>query len=289
MIESSIIPISFQTWLESNFPSLEDKRNVQFLHIFPESFLEHEYYRKTYQNVPNVFYISDQLTFSSPWLLDFSNFTSLEELTIEGQKLISLNLSSNLRLKKLRVPNNLLRIIEWPNFNPEAGLPTLKEIILVNNNLTGRDLSIFSNFPNLTSLFIGTNDRTRIKQDIYNRWTGSLEKISNLVNLQHLDINATDVFTGTEHLPTCKLVHFTFGIMGREKAGVKRLQNKLKRGLNRTFDKGETIDDWATEGTFPTGVQNFAKSEEKINLIRQWQDKWKEELPSQAQIEVWKH
>jgi len=146
-MKNSIIQISFQTWLESIFPSLEDRISVQKFHIFPESFLEYEYHQKTYQNIPNVFYISDQLVFSSPWSLDFSNFNSLEELTIEGQKLISLNLSSNLRLKKLRVPNNLLRIIEWPNFNPETELPTLKEIILVNNNLTGRDLSIFSNFP----------------------------------------------------------------------------------------------------------------------------------------------
>jgi hypothetical protein len=81
--------------------------------------------------------------------------------------------------------------------NPEK----LKHLTLANNNISQQDLSVFSKFVNVTHLFIGNDGEDKIKQGIYNRWTGSLEPLKNLTKLKKLCIESTDIDSGLEFLP----------------------------------------------------------------------------------------
>src|SRR6185436_18296578 len=97
----------------------------------------------------------------------------------------------------------------------------LEVIEIINNNFETCDISVFSNFSNLKTLKIGTRDRDRIRDGIYNRFCGSLKHLQDL-NLNELGLDATDVDSGLEYLPTNELNFLTFGSCGREEARVKK-------------------------------------------------------------------
>jgi hypothetical protein len=84
---------------------------------------------------------------------------------------------------------------------------------------------------------LGTDSFERISQNIYNRYYGSLELIKNLNQLEELDLNATDVESGLEYLPTQNLKLITFGDKGKIQAKVNALKKTLEFDEQLTSSK----------------------------------------------------
>ncbi|CAG8455788.1 26230_t:CDS:10 [Gigaspora margarita] len=102
----------------------------------------------------------------------------------------SLNLSDFVNLTRLSCFHNKLTELDL------TGLTKLE-----NNNLPEQDLSVFGRFSNLEYLYIGNGDKNKIKQNIYNHFTGSLKPLKNLTKLKELNISNTDIDSGLECLP----------------------------------------------------------------------------------------
>ncbi|CAG8502264.1 1802_t:CDS:2 [Gigaspora margarita] len=160
--------------------------------------------------------------------LDLSSFINLESLKIDKNYLSKLILAGCQHLESIEADGNLLREIVLP-----LRTDHLERVYLTNNNFPVQDLSIFSNYTNLEILFLGTDDETRIRRGIYNR-------LSQLSNLEELDINATDIDRGLEYLPTNRLFNFTFGNQGRVGAGVDCLKSVLENFAE--LEEGETME-----------------------------------------------
>ncbi|CAJ0842085.1 10740_t:CDS:2 [Entrophospora sp. SA101] len=109
--------------------------------------------------------------------LDLSSLVNLKQLNIHNQKITRLSLSGCSNLIDIAVDDNELEIIDFPVDGQQ-----LSDIRLTNNNILSRDLICFTNFRNLKFLYLGT-DQDGLRQDI----------------------NATDVDSGLEYLPTEKL------------------------------------------------------------------------------------
>jgi hypothetical protein len=163
--------------------------------------------------------------------LDLSDFVNLKKLNCSENKLTSINLSNNKKIEFIDCSDNLLTDIDLSHQNPE----NLQGIIIQNNNLSLRNLSIFSRFVKLENLFIGNDDEEKLEQDIYSRFHGSLEYLKRLKRLVRLDINGTDIDSGLEHLPTKFLEKFCCAAI-RVGAGVE----KIKNTLNLSEEKAES-------------------------------------------------
>ncbi|CAG8462894.1 39490_t:CDS:10 [Gigaspora margarita] len=98
-----------------------------------------------------------------------------------------------------------------------------------NQNLEGSlDLSDFTNLQELNCSHNQlTSDQRRHEEKIYNRFHGSLEPLQSLVNLKFLDINNTDIDSGTEYLPkSIEEIHYSSG--GELKSKVKEIFGQSK-------------------------------------------------------------
>jgi len=113
-------------------------------------------------------------------------------------ELTDLNLTNSTRLEGFICNDNYINKLEYTSFNPNK----LVHLDISNNNLSKQDLSVFSKFVNLKVLGVGNDNDERVKKNIYNRFTGSLEPLQNLVNLKKLFISNTDVNSGLEYLPS---------------------------------------------------------------------------------------
>jgi hypothetical protein len=148
--------------------------------------------------------------------LNLNDFTNLEKLDCHWNSLTSLNVGNCKKLKELYcsynqitqliLPNNLeilhcrdnlLTDLDFKVLNGEK----LTSLNLENNNFSARDLSCFSSFAELERLDIGTYNQDKINQNLYNRWTGSLEPLKDLNKLRKLAIDNTDLNEGIEYLP----------------------------------------------------------------------------------------
>ncbi|MCE8159264.1 MAG: protein kinase [Candidatus Moeniiplasma glomeromycotorum] len=130
--------------------------------------------------------------------LNLSDFTNLTELNCILNQLTELNFNALIHLKNLYCRNNYLTKLDFlNNLNPEK----LTNLSIRNNNLPKQDLTVFSRFINLESLHVGNDEQKRIKQGIYNRFTGSLKPLKNLIKLKELNIANTDIDKGLEYLP----------------------------------------------------------------------------------------
>jgi Leucine-rich repeat (LRR) protein len=140
--------------------------------------------------------------------LFLNNLPSLTKLSWTKSELTVLGLRHCPELEMLDCSNNLLTEINFP-----LDVSKLKKLYLSNNNFAKQDLSAFKDLLNLEELSIGnyreTNLRqisagdygeSKIKQNIYNRFYGSLEPLKDLTNLNLLEINNTDINSGLEYL-----------------------------------------------------------------------------------------
>ncbi|RHZ36483.1 hypothetical protein [endosymbiont GvMRE of Glomus versiforme] len=245
--------INAQKWLDKVIPN-NQQINVKKLHIIT----------KNNQNILKG-------------KLDLSTFPNLKKLTIENQSITRLDLTHCLDLEEVHADNNLLEKVVWP-----IRAPKLERIYLTNNNFKARDLRQFIRFRHLKVLFLGTDDSERINRGIYNRWNGSLCPLRFLTKLEELDINATDINSGLEYLPTKKLFAFSFGNFGRVGSGVDKLKETLAKFVS--LDEGKTMEDWAAEETY---VVDFNDYLDKIETIRSWkrlQRREKQQLQAQIQV-----
>jgi len=121
-------------------------------------------------------------------LLDLNDFINLEKLDCFWNRLTSLDLTNCGRLKEVYCSNNQLTNLSLPKDGS-----SLTKLHCRSNNLPISNLSIFSSFTNLEVLGIGNDDEEKIKQGIYNHFTGSLDYLSGIEELKFLDISNTDI------------------------------------------------------------------------------------------------
>ncbi|CAG8449398.1 17223_t:CDS:2, partial [Racocetra fulgida] len=110
----------------------------------------------------------------------------------------------------------------------------LTNLYLEDNNISEQDLSCFAKFVNLTTLLVGNSDKNKIKQGIYNRFTGNLECLKNLSKLERLSIKNTDIDRGLEFLPR-SVQEFHCSADQRKESGVKKIAEELQPFLISSF------------------------------------------------------
>lgn len=124
--------------------------------------------------------------------LNLSQFPNLKRLELPvrclSTPLTSLNLNNCANLEEIILQENKLNSLNFLNSlpNPEK----LKELCINNNNLPKSDLTIFSKFTNLQYLNISDNN-----------FTGSLQPLKDLNNLEYLNFKNTEIKEGLEYLP----------------------------------------------------------------------------------------
>lgn len=239
--------------------------------------------------------------------LDLSDFVNLESLSCQSnhltklniincRNLIELNCSWNeltnldinsVCLQVLDCSYNFLTELEWEKFNPE----TLKSLSIEGNNFFPSDLSVFSRFINLKGLWIGDYyDEKKIQQDIYNKFYGSLEPLRNLNNLEHLNINNTDVDSGLEYLPiSCKKLVCNSNPPNKIMEELNKSECSEEDSYNKKY---YNLDKWR-ETNKQNNLTASAIPLERLFVIRsnikKYIDKWgKEENYSWYELSSWK-
>ncbi|CAG8678035.1 7093_t:CDS:2, partial [Ambispora leptoticha] len=195
--------------------------------------------------------------------LDLSDFINLKELNCSDNKLASLNLSNCSQLERVSCFNNQLTNLTLPT-NPT----NLKKLHLNNNNFPPQDLSFLTGVVNLERLYLGNDNQEKIKQGIYNKFTGSLDYLNGMKKLEYLDISNTDlnevnidklpnsleeIDYSTKKRPTCKLIPIVlqlekyFGKYGRcqkcQQPNTKFEVEKDEQGQPKLLAQGGFIND----------------------------------------------
>jgi len=158
--------------------------------------------------------------------LDLTNLTDLEMLNCVFNQLTNLDLSNLFNLKELYCRDNYLISINYPP-NPEK----LIELSIRNNNLDKQNLSIFSKFTNLQTLFIGNDDKEKNKEDKYNHFFGDLEGLKNLTKLESLHISNTDIDGEIKSLPN-SIREIYCSNKKRPESAVKKITEELAKASN---------------------------------------------------------
>jgi len=150
--------------------------------------------------------------------LDLSDFINLETLNCSFNQLTNLNLSSCQKLKvfdcgfnkltnldlsnltqleSIECYDNYLTSFDYSSLNPNK----LTHLNITGNKLPEQDLTVFTRFINLETLWIGASDEDIQQGFGNNHFFGSLEPLKNLVKLKSLEISNTDINDGVEYLP----------------------------------------------------------------------------------------
>jgi len=154
--------------------------------------------------------------------LDLSDFTNLEMLDCSHNKITSLNLTGLEKLVKLECNYNLLGDFNYFLLN----FSELNSLEINDNNLRKQDLSVFSQFINLKTLWIGNNGKEKIQNGFYNRFYGSLEHLKNLTKLKNLHISNTDINNGVEFLPD-GIGEIYYSFKERPESKIKEINKRL--------------------------------------------------------------
>src|SRR5207302_1610067 len=114
-------------------------------------------------------------------------------------QLVSLIISSCSKLAELYCSNNRLTKFDFSKLNEEE----LIHLNLNDNTFSQHDLSDLTDFVNLKSIKIGSSNgnQEKIDEGLYNHFSGSLKHLKDMTKLEILNINATDINEGLEHLP----------------------------------------------------------------------------------------
>src|SRR6185312_15681037 len=141
--------------------------------------------------------------------LDLSGFVNLKKLNCCGNKLTSLIISKCFKLESVFCCYNQLVNLDASNCSylvsldcddnllTNLALPTkisnLEYLDLSDNNFPTQDLSFLTEAINLEELCLGNYDENKVNQNIYNRFIGSLNYLSNMKQLKKLNISNTDI------------------------------------------------------------------------------------------------
>src|SRR5581483_9091290 len=137
--------------------------------------------------------------------LKLNNCLNLKRLFCYDNKLTKLEIDNSPKLVRLDCRDNFLTDLEVPFKN-------LIYLTVRNNNLSKRNLSMFSELFNLEVLYINTDlsyqgdcdprkHKEKLKKGIYNKFEGSLKYLEKLTKLRELNISNTDIDGGWEYLP----------------------------------------------------------------------------------------
>ncbi|PKY49640.1 hypothetical protein RhiirA4_528245 [Rhizophagus irregularis] len=175
--------------------------------------------------------------------LDLSDFVNLEKLNCSENELTSLDISKNKQLTEIDCSQNKLIILDLSNcLNIKlvtANCNQLNELKLpVSNNVKleylnlldnsfSQNLDCFSRLLNLKELLIGNIDGDRIQLGKYNQFHGSLKPLKNVIKLESLSINNTDIEFGLEFLPD-SIKNFRCLADQRTEAKVKKIYEQLE-------------------------------------------------------------
>jgi hypothetical protein len=227
--------------------------------------------------------------------LDLSDFASLEALDCSFNQLTSLKLDNCRQLKRLYCENNQLTHLDCSNCNKltaigcgnnnleTINLPQQVEQLVgldVSNNNFEQNLSVFEEMVNLKELRIENWKQEKIKQGIYNHFTGSLKPLQNLTKLERLNISNTDIDSGLEYLPD-SVEYFSCSVDQRKDAKVKVVEEELKyfdQNLKKCKEFNGSARKWLDENYLENereqitnldisyGKINEKKESEKIKL-----------------------
>jgi len=182
--------VNAQEYINQKYPVQEERAKTKELSIKNQS-LEGELDLSDFINLKSLWCSNNKLT-----SINVSNCPHLEKIYCQNNQLTSLNTSNCYRLTELNCSNNLITIFALPR-NPN----NLKSLRLIDNNL-GKlsdnleiplDLSFLVPYINLEILELGNTDKRKIERSVYNRFTGSLDFLSNMKELKRLDIRGTDI------------------------------------------------------------------------------------------------
>jgi len=236
--------------------------------------------------------------------LDLSNYADLEELRCDNNQLTSIDVSKNTKLKKLKCSNNKLKEINFGNninleelrcndnelisvefFSKLSSSKKLTFLDIVNNNFSKRteivesrkqennsesqDLSFLKSFTNLEGLYLGNNDKKRIKAGNYNKFYGSLECLNNLDELKILDIRNTDIDSGLSYLlENNSLKEIYCSSKERPESKVNEIEKELK-SKSSDFSYSESEGKYKLEASISEKLLNLV-SELKNRDAQTW-------------------
>ena len=213
-----------QSWLDKNYPR-EERNLISYLNIKQKDLIGS---------------------------LDLSDFTNLESIFCSHNKLTSLKINNSISLRLLDCSDNQLNQLIFTNVNQLKQaqivinisdnlltnldfLSTLDpkkitELIISDNNISDRDISIFSHFTNLEELHIGNVNLERIRSKIYNRFYGSLDSFKDLKKLKTIEISDVDIDSGVGCLSkSITNIHCTSST--EKESRVEKIKEELKTFL----------------------------------------------------------
>lgn len=252
--------VNAQEWLNNKYPR-EERAEIRGLLIKSAEYQNEdvdEFPLFQIDSIPqeNRNYLDTSLTGE----LNLTDFVNLEKLIINDQHVTKLIINNCANLSILDCSNNYLENLDLTNLSqlkifscssnqivdldlsPLAS-EKLENIWIDNNNLSERNLSCFSRFVNLKNLHLENDDEEMIRQGKYNRFHGSLEFLSNLEELETLNISGTDINSGLEHSPPN--LKFFFCAKIRSGARVEEIRNRLGLDERQAQSKEEDVN-WAT-------------------------------------------
>ncbi|CAJ0824579.1 22174_t:CDS:2 [Entrophospora sp. SA101] len=191
---------TLQEYLNWKYPTREEREQVERIDAGEIRRLEGgELDLSEYVNVGRIRVNEDYL--KSPLTkLTLGEKPKLTYLDCSYNLLTNLDLSQCPNLTEIYCSDNQLTSI---NFLKQLPHPEkLNELELANNNIEPTNLEFLRPFINLKyKLTLGNDEPEKYRNNIYNRFYGSLEPLRNMTKLPSLCIDGTDIDEGLEYLP----------------------------------------------------------------------------------------
>lgn len=224
--------VNAQKWLDKKYP--QNKRNeIDRLNISNKG-LDGILKLEGFDNLKILTCSSNYLT-----SLDASDCSKLEEIRCNYNRLTDLNLGDCSQLKEFYCNDNYLKNLDFSSLNLEK----LVSLNISDNNLSEKDLSVFSHLINLERLWIGSGNEEKVQQGIYNRFYGSLESLKDLSKLESLEISNTDINGDLNCLPdSCEDIYCS--VKGRSESGVKKIAEQLSSCLTDEKESKYNLQKW---------------------------------------------
>ncbi|WNE40890.1 MAG: hypothetical protein mread185_000347 [Mycoplasmataceae bacterium] len=178
-----------------------------------QDWLEQNYPRKIRNNISNLDISNRNLEGD----LIVERFYNLKSFSCPYNKISSISIRDCKDIEIIDCGFNLLKEIELPDSNK------IRVLMLHNNNLSRRSLSLFGSFINLETLRVGNE----LPKEKNNDFFGSLRYLRYLKNLKRLDIQSTNIDSGLEYLPE-NIEEIWCSLRGDYSKGVKRIFDSLR-------------------------------------------------------------